>query len=451
MNMTLFDPLQSQESPEVSIQEPKESIVPQIIAISMFFATVFSLIVLFFVNAKPWNTDSILFINDIHLNWSYDVTGKESFGQYGMDSSFTLFESAVAGAKKSNPKPSMIILGGDYNCYSLFPNMSSVVNTTKYVIDTVKKAFPNVPVYSLLGNNEFVPNYGYYKNSTNVYKNLSSVFGIPKDQLADFHKGGYYVQDIKKQNTRYIFMNTVIYHHWYNYTDFDTGIETIPDDPFDQFSWLDKKMKEGTEKGMKNAIIMHVPNAVSYYEFEENVLERFQENFFRVFKNNKYSFILCAHTHVDLMLPLFNNESISDVVSLSSVSISPQHWNNPGFRVYETRKGKLIDYTQYMADLAYANDSLDWFPEYTFSETYKVHDLTAESILKAVKYIKNNKMAFNAFMSFVNAQANAHKYFYDCLLTGTNTSSVKSCMGLLNSVRESNEVLRIIRAFVNLH
>jgi hypothetical protein len=114
-----------------------------------------------------------LYINDIHLDWLYNENGSSAdqchtsqtkfsskYGIFGCDSPYTLYDSALSAAKSYHPK------------------MEDIINTTKYVLDQMSLSFPSIPIYPLLGNNEFVPNYGFHHNSTIVYKRLSPFFRL---------------------------------------------------------------------------------------------------------------------------------------------------------------------------------------------------------------------------------------------------------------------------------
>ncbi|EAY03606.1 Ser/Thr protein phosphatase, putative [Trichomonas vaginalis G3] len=433
--------------------------------ISTIFGATFSLIliVVFFTSAKPWNTTTILYMNDIHLDWLYSDTGsyKEKvchtsgisnisrpFGIYGCDAPAELFHSTVKAMKENFANADMIILGGDYVTYTIDADVFEVKNTTKYIYDYVRKEFPDTPIYSLLGNAEYAPDYGYYHNSTLLYKEYANILHIPKDQIKSYNKCANYYIDLPKQNQRLIFVNTVIYNKWHNYTNPDTGETIHPEDPCDQFSWAEKILEDGEKKGLKNALIMHVPSAISFYDYNENWNLDYADKFFNIIKKRPPAFMLCGHTHVDLMLPMFNKQNNTDFISLSSVSISPQHYNNPGFRVYEISKGKLVDYTQYVADISYPVKELKWYPEYTFSDVYKTNDMSLTSILNAIKYIRSNPYVLGMYSEYKQGQGSSEKPFFNCLLSCSTSNQVRQCVDS-TGVRNAREALNTLYSFID--
>jgi hypothetical protein len=168
------------------------------IPILPIFLTTFFLISILFVylihyyqGVKFSEIYTILYINDIHLDWLYNENCSSAdqchtsqtkfsskYGIFGYDSPYTLYDSALSGAKSYHPSPTIIILGGDSISYALYPNMEDIINTTKYVLNQISLSFPSIPIYPLLRNNEFVPNYGFHHNSSIVYKRLSPFFRL---------------------------------------------------------------------------------------------------------------------------------------------------------------------------------------------------------------------------------------------------------------------------------
>lgn len=439
-------------------EEPKPKSGPMwttLVLVCTIGLYLFILFVLFFISAKPWNTHTILYLNDIHVDWLYSPTGQKSsetchtsgksnvahpYGIYGCDAPGILFESAVQAMKTNYPNPDMIILGGDYVTYTIDADVDEVKNTTKYVYNVVKKSFPNTPIHSIIGNAEYAPDYGYYHNSTDLYREYSKILEIPKDQVKNFDKCANYYIDYPKHNQRYIFINTVIYNKWHNYTNPDTGITFFPEDPCDQFAWFEKVLEEGKKKGLKNAVIMHVPSAISFYDYNDNMNSTYADKLFQILQKYPPEYMLCGHTHVDLMLPMFNDHNNTELIALSSVAITPQHYNNPGFRVYESSKGKLIDYTQFIADISFPTDKIEWIPEYSFSDVYKTNDISLKSILSTIKYIQNNHELSSAYLQLKDGRARSDLPFYTCLLSSANSNEVRKCVDSVG-VKNAREAL----------
>jgi sphingomyelin phosphodiesterase acid-like 3 len=161
-------------------------------------------------------------------------------------------------------------------------------------------------------------------------------------------------------------LNTVIYSPWHNYTNLYTNKTFYPSDPFNQFHWLKKTLKDGTKNKLKNALIMHIPSILSHYNSEIDIILFYLSQILKILERNSYSFILCAHTHVDLLINSI--ETTNSLIIFSSPLISPQHYNNPGFRVYKIKDGKMFDYLQFTFELTHS--APHWHLEYEFSKFF---------------------------------------------------------------------------------
>ena len=62
-------------------------------------------------------------------------------------------------------------------------------------------------------------------------------------------------------------------------------------------------------------------------------------------------FIISAHSHYGMIMPLYLPNGVSNAFSLSAPSISPKQNNNPAFRVFKISDGRITNYIQYYADI----------------------------------------------------------------------------------------------------
>lgn len=228
-------------------------------------------------------------------------------------------------------------------------------------------------------------------------------------------------------------MNTVIYNNWHNYTNPETGETLSVSDPFGQLQWLNETLADAAAKKLKAGLVMHLPSGVSYWGLDLGWEAPFHQRFFEAIRTYPYEFILCGHTHVDLLLPMFNDEGSADAIAVSATSVSPQHGNNPGYRVYQAARGRLTDYAQVYADLMpNPTDELAWREGYRFGDMYRQSDLRPASLRRAADYVRRSERAMAAHLSWVNARAQEHKDFYFCVLSGTSEAEVRKCMSELN-------------------
>jgi len=381
------------------------------------------------------NAGDILFFNDLHYQYKYNPYGSPQnhcfsnstnfdgfpslYGIYGCNSPSRLVHSFF-DFLKTRPKPSMIIFGGD--------SVSLPEKTDKaylewmdYFMSTLSNIFPSTPVLMTLGNNEFLHNYGSFDTDHHDFHLFAQGLSpyLKSDQIETIKQGGYYSQDFSDQKLRVIILNTVMYLTKMSRKNHN---ET---DPWGQFSWLESVVKDARRKNYEIILSMHAPpNALSPEKPKSGWNPIYLNQFASIIKKYDIHQILVGHSHLDLVFPIYSQEVNEDqttklevkfspdnqtennlvlakedgFIALSSPSISPKHGNNPAFRVYKLRKGKVYDYDQYYTDIStlkYQYTQPEWKKHYSFLNTYQIkdfgafHDTIANSPEKKQIYLEN--------------------------------------------------------------
>jgi len=394
-----------------------------------------------------WATDDFIFINDIHIDYLYDPHAPSStlcrnstnhsytkkYARYGCDSSLFLYESMLKYIKSSLRKPFMIVFGGDSISYWNFLNSSQLQNHFRWVMDSLGQLYSNTPVIPVLGNNEFIPNYGNYESDRDNFRNIAGSLSniLSNDELSTFNIGGYYFRDFKERNLRIIVLNSIAMIKDRNYNVSIT-------DPHGQLEWFEKQCENGSNLGLNIGVVMHIPTGVTFWQGPKVWHSRFSDKFNSIVSKYEISFILSAHSHTDLLLPVFNNNNSWSHISLVSPSLSPSHNNNPGFRLYKMKNGKIIDYTQYIADISRVNQEIKWEIEYSFRSAYQVDDLAFPNIGKAINMLKAKRHEMFKYLQRVMAGVpNDDSYFY-CLLSANNQTEYSKCQSMM--YRSFNDV-----------
>lgn len=451
-----------------------------------------------------------VYINDIHLDPHYIASSSTSsfcrkfderfvqrpyyFGQYRCDLPFPTLHSMLryinskiysknSLTDNSRPsQPNFVLLGGDTVAHFLPFTMEQSHSFISEVVNNISVSFnkkardrnnKDVPILFVLGNNEYVPNYGSVnfsfdkKNFESLYSHVIGPYVIkdkdyikngyenydPKDikqvehdqyvkeQKRTFKRGGYYYYDIPEAKLRILVMNTITYSHWrdidgYNNRNISHNDEDIdiqdqydflsneeidflkrfsktsklskdsrqtnpsddeddrdnyinPNDPYGQFEWILESSRDAIENhNYTVGIALHMPPGFfftdgNYSRISQGWKTSFIQRFDTVIAEANIEFILSAHSHFDLFLPINGVDSISKQYSIGAPALSPNHWNNPGFRIYKlSREGKLLDYEQYLANIAdnpqpkfktspnSKSKGLKWQLDYSFKDAY---------------------------------------------------------------------------------
>lgn len=410
-------------------------------------ATTIVICYIFFYKQKDAGYEFV-YINDIHLDPLYVSDSSPSsgfcrqsagtginhpFGQYGCDSPASTFLSMIKFLPKASSNPKFVLYGGDGPAHSLNYNMNQVSELISWIVQNISSVYPNIPILFSLGNNEYVPNYGNnnFSGDAQNFESLSTVLAsfMNEDQQSTFKKGGYYYHDFPEMKLRLIIVNSIIYN---------TERE-IKEDPYDQFEWIRTVSSDAKNKGYHIGASIHIPPGVSYNsgssKLNQGWREEYMKKFDQIVKEFDIQFILSAHSHYDMIMPLYMPNGVSNAFSLSAPAISTQHKNNPAFRVMKISNGKLKDYVQYYADIMMnPQDELNWQIEYKFSEAYSTSNIGKDELKNVVNWIRTTGEGRWRYMEKICSFASDNGKFYYCVLTCTTDQEIKKCLGPLNSV-----------------
>jgi sphingomyelin phosphodiesterase acid-like 3 len=358
--------------------------------------------------ALPAAAEQFLSVSDIHFNpfaepaliakleaadvaqWNAILTssGVETFSTYGSDINDALLRSAVAEMKKQLPSPAFVLISGDflahnfqqtYQQYATDKSQAAytafVTKTIAYVAGRLRTAYPGVPIYPVLGNNDsdcgdyaVAPDSVFLANFRDIWK------PAVRSQSFDrrFPTGGYYHADVATlKDVRIIGLNTNFFSTNYKNPCGKPG----PDPGLQQLEWLDAELRLAAQEGKRVWMLFHIPPGLDVYDSEEwggacpNVKpqtfwkDQYQQQYLQLATEHHKTILgtFAGHTHQDEF-----RFAGGDFIHVTP-SVSPVFGNNPAFEIVDvSSRGDVGGYTAHHL----ANVTLPWSREYSFDEAY---------------------------------------------------------------------------------
>ncbi|KAK3709033.1 hypothetical protein QZH41_014912, partial [Actinostola sp. cb2023] len=304
-----------------------------------------------------------------------------------------------------------------------FTNMTTparVLNNIRISANKTKRAFPKIPIFPLLGNNDLPGHYilpvssDWYVSTLALFAPLILCDGCPDDvskpTSLDILKktyldGGYYSVNMTNTNGRMmlVVLNSLYWNGYASYLSY--GNPVVQAVARRQMTWFEEQLKQAKQEGQKVFIASHIPPGIDPYDGANFWMSNYTKMYVQLVAG-KYKDVVAgqfyAHIHKDdfhlqvldtsVMAtqtptdsqPAMNkSRTPSPTESPSPVnksfvllipSVSPIYSNNPSFRVgyIDAEKQALLDYDQFYMDLVMATEfnSTRWQLAYRFSERY---------------------------------------------------------------------------------
>jgi sphingomyelin phosphodiesterase acid-like 3 len=336
----------------------------------------------------------------------------------GVDTSFALFDSSLKAVRSHATGAKFVTVSGDllshgFDCKfrALLPKSTEddykkfVEKTLNYVIDELYAAFPAVPVFVALGNND--SDCGDYRLDAHseflrvTGNEVTRGFPAADRQAAEdsFAAGGYYSVALPApiENARLVVLDNLFMSK--SYATCAGKADSSAADA--QVAWLQQQLTEARANKQKIWVMGHIPPGVDLYSTMKrmgDICSRQQPAMF--LSSEKMADVLAgfgdvvqlvvfAHTHMD-ELRLLNDDTQppaqSKPVAVKMVSsISPNHGNNPSFTVAQVdpASAALVDYRVFTASNQTGVDA-KWTEEYDFARSYHEQDFSSSTVSKLI-------------------------------------------------------------------
>ncbi len=332
----------------------------------------------------------------------------------GPDTSFSLLQSSLTAMSKAGAGATFVTVSGDlishafvckYN--ALLPHStedayrSFVEQTVDYVIEQIYGAFPGVPVYVALGNND--TDCGDYR--LDAHSQFLSLTGQQVTRnfpaadragaLTSFAAGGYYSIPLPAPftNARLLVLNDIFMSK--NYA--SCSGQPDPRAAQEQIDWLGQQLAEARAKKQKIWVMGHIPPGIDLYATarkwvdvcggQKPALFLSSEKLADVLADSGDAIELAifAHTHMD-ELRLLKSDAQGPAASRSVAvklvpSISPIHGNRPAFIVAQVdpSSAALVDYQVFTASNL-TGVGAAWNEEYDFARSFGEPAFSSSSV-----------------------------------------------------------------------
>ncbi|MFH4973541.1 hypothetical protein AB6A40_000250 [Gnathostoma spinigerum] len=378
----------------------------------------------------------ILQFTDFHLDVDYsEAKGSRSskchasngtksdklgpYGDYICDSPLKLVQSAIDAASQTVPNPEFIFWTGDSIPHISDYDEAYVLNSIKLITDAIKQKYPK-NVLPAFGNHDYAPADALPDHECPIY---AKVYEMWKDWIgpsakATFLKGAYYAYKMNA-NTTVLVLNTNLY-----YKPNKAIPEFInPDDPADQFAFMENILTTAESDGRTVHVIAHIAPGV--FEKTPNfswMVPRYNQRLINI--TVKYAktigWMIFGHHHSDTFHIIKDPKSALPVqLYLMAPAITP--WfstlpgagaNNPSIRVfeYEPKTNVLLDVKTYYANLDELNQKGSvtgvWKLEYSMAEEYKIAEVNAATMNQVLESIKHDRSLLDKYIEYNSVRWN---------------------------------------------
>ena len=283
----------------------------------------------------------------------FSSEGPQPYANYGSDTNFALFESALEGMRNQVSDPPVVIISGDFLAHKFRDKFNRLVrsnddahyatfvdSTIVFLAGEFRTAFPRARLLPVIGNNDSPC--GDYEGapSSAFLASMASTWGgsvgapDPNAFAAQFATGGYYTVPLPAGNAQAVVVNDIFWSSKYQ----NACGKASSDPGADEAAWLTKTLHGF---GSSNVwIIGHEPQGIDTYStlHAQNgapvsyLTPHYNDVFVNVLLEAPHTVMAIAgHEHMDSFRVIGPDPSRPTVPMLVVPSISPVFSSNPSF------------------------------------------------------------------------------------------------------------------------
>mmetsp|Transcript_37561 Transcript_37561/g.86762 ORF Transcript_37561/g.86762 Transcript_37561/m.86762 type:complete len:552 (-) Transcript_37561:66-1721(-) len=318
------------------------------------------------------------------------LTSKYAFGVVGCDPPTRLMEESVKAVAavllERNITAEFVVHSGDLVRHNMeempspAANVSSIVRAMSEVITTAFHFVPEKFMLTPIGNTDTPEDYLLAVNESQLENpwlaNLAQAFfdvgGFNDACTSTYNFGGYCSAFVG--GIQVLSLDTLIYSRFHK-----PKMEPLTQDPFHQFAWLKRQLKNATAAKHKVWIVGHIPPGIETYGYTELWHAAYVERYLQIVTDPELAPAIAAqlfgHVHSDEFRLLADAPPDTGPILLTG-ALSPVYINNPSFRImeYSATTGSLLNVQMYWAALPTADEpfstTLSWQLGYDLAATY---------------------------------------------------------------------------------
>eukprot|EP01104_Vermistella_antarctica_P007810 TRINITY_DN1924_c0_g1_i1.p1 TRINITY_DN1924_c0_g1~~TRINITY_DN1924_c0_g1_i1.p1 ORF type:complete len:572 (-),score=82.67 TRINITY_DN1924_c0_g1_i1:35-1750(-) len=286
-----------------------------------------------------------------------------ALGQHGCDSPASLVNLTLETMQQMEPNPDFILVPGDLTFHDEWrfnPTQAEaddvLASIISFVTNKIVEVFPDTPVITTLGNDDFYPDYNvtqsWLARIASIWSPLLTQYGDP-DAVTTFTKGGYWratLDNFGGGSLRLVVlaMNTVTYSVKNPNTPADgfCGLSN-GNDPYGQLEWLKDQLKQAQSDGDVVWVLGHIPPGVDYFGLATDWKGCYIDDYLELtepYLETTLRAQVFAHEHSSLYYmngPPPSSGGPGSLVAMMNSAVSPIYSNNPTYRTYEYSENTL--------------------------------------------------------------------------------------------------------------
>ncbi len=392
-------------------------------------------------------------------------------GARGVDTPYALLRSSVQAMRSQQPDAKFIMVGGDLIAHGFYCRYAALVpgsthsdyqafvlNTISFVLEELRAAFPHIPIYVALGNNDTAcDDYRLDAGSEFLAQTgrlLAKVLPLSQRQqvLKVFAKGGYYslTMAAPMRDTRLIVVNDIFLSTKYS----TCAGQPDPAPAAAEMTWLQAQLAQARRLHERVWVLGHIPPGIDPYSTTvklKNICgneppEKFLSSDNLADLLIEYSDVvrlgIFAHTHMDevrLLKPPGSAPAAAHMVAVKVVpSISPVDGNNPSFTIarIDPSSAALQDY-EVIAASNQTGIGTAWSSEYDYAQTYHEAQFSPAALRELIAGFEHDRAADsetsrayirNYYVGDRSSELKPYWPLYVCTLANRTTKAFAACV-----------------------
>ncbi|KAI4462523.1 sphingomyelin phosphodiesterase [Holotrichia oblita] len=329
------------------------------------------------------------------------------------DTAFRTIDDALTFISAQHTDLDFVYYTGDVIHHRVWnTSIDANTNDLRLIFDRLDAAFPNIPIYSVLGNHEPHPLNVFAPLevqddalSTQWLFDLSADIWskwLDEDALATVRLGGYYTV-LVKPGFRIVAINSNVaytFNWWLLYDDVD---------PYGQLQWLADTLYQAELNGERVHILSHVPsNGGSTYSIWSREYRRVIDRFAGIISG-----AFNGHSHNDELILYHSLENPSQPISVAwnGGSLTTFSDKNPNYKLFkiDAENFEVVDYEVWAFNLTSANltpdITPDWFMLYSFKDVYGLSGAAPQDVRQLALNMASDRSVVEQYFRFSSRYA----------------------------------------------